>query len=82
MTGAAAAHVQIPNPVPSSSSSAVIKKEAAYTTAAGFLINQTKTGKSNAPRASTLPMNRGPTVRPPMAHTVAQASATRPAVLP
>src|SRR5215218_5169587 len=82
VTGAAAAHAQIPNPVPSSSSSAVMKKEAAYTTAAGFLINQTKMGQSNAPRASTLPMNRGPTVSPPTAHTVAQASATRPTTLP
>src|SRR5215213_2236927 len=49
VTGAAAAHAQIPNPVPSNSSSAVTKKQDAYTVADGFLMNQTKMGQSNAP---------------------------------
>ena len=82
MTGAAAAHAQFPNPVPTSSSSTAIKKEAAYTTARGLLISTTKIGKNNAPKTSTHPKNRGATVRPPTAHSVAQARATCFTVLP
>jgi hypothetical protein len=82
MTGAGAAHAQFPNPVPSNSSSTAIKKEAAYTTARGLLISTTKMGQNNAPKASTRPKNKGATVRPPMAHSVAQASATCFTVLP
>src|SRR5215210_3503814 len=77
MTGAAAAHAQFPNPVPTSSSSTATKKEAAYTTARGLLISTTKISQSNAPNTSTLPTNNGSTVSPPMAHSVAQVSATR-----
>src|SRR5215218_3065192 len=82
MIGGAAAHVQFPNPVPTSSSSTAIKKEAAYTRARGLLISTTKMGKNNAPKTSTLPKNKGTTVRPPTAHSVAQARARCFTVLP
>src|SRR5919112_5576157 len=82
MTGTAAAQTQFPNPVPTSSSSTAIKKEAAYTRALGLLSSTTKMGKNNAPKTSTLPKNKGTTVRPPIAHSVAQARATYFTVLP
>jgi hypothetical protein len=82
MTGAAAAHAQFPNPVPTSSSSTAMKKEAAYTRALGLLISTTKMGKNIAPKTSTLPKNKGATVRPPTAHSVAQARARCFTLLP
>src|SRR5919106_782145 len=76
MTGAVVAQAQFPNPVPTSSSSTAIKKEAAYTRALGLLKSTTKMGKNNAPKTSTHPKNKGATVSPPTAHSDAQARAT------
>ena len=76
------AHPQFPNPVPNSSSSVVIKKEAAYTSADGLFIHQAKMGKSTVPITSIRSIKKGPTVNPPRAHIVAQASAKRLTIPP